>query len=454
MMNWFYYLLEANLYLAVFYGCYRLLLHNETFYSTNRFFLILSTLMAFSLPLLQIGYLNQLFESRIEQVVNPVLLETGNQESAFPDLDLAIYVLYSGVAIFFILKLLRDLYQIFALSRRSKRYQKDKVTYVILNHHNAAFSFFNLLFIQSDVQGKETILKHELVHIRQGHSLDIIFFEIIQILNWFNPITYLIKKDIKLLHEYIADEQTTLKEIGKYDYALFLIKNSFGMEANPLSNHIFNQSVLKQRINMLNKEKSTGRARLKILFALPIAAAMLGTSTMAFTKDYSLVDLYPERVASNISPAEKQQAIQSPKNQEPVKPKPVKTPKFPPPPPPGAVSKIKLPPPPPPPGAVSKIKFPPPIITRDKKPVKKTSKSKKNQVIKFAAPIVRDDKKVEVTTAPTTTIGYSKVAKEPAATIRVKGLSSKKVASNQPILTITSTNESKKDVNPKPESQP
>ncbi|MCX2453481.1 M56 family metallopeptidase [Pedobacter sp. PLR] len=430
MMNWFYYLLEANLYLAVFYGCYRLLLHKETFYSANRFFLILSTLMAFSLPLLQMGYLNQLFETGVDQQVGGILVGTSSNEPEFSILNLAIYLLYVGVAIAFSLKLLRDLYQIFALSKRSDRFQKDKVTYISLNQHNVAFSFFNLLFIQPDIQGKETILKHELVHIRQRHSLDIIFFEVIQILNWFNPITYLIKKDIKLLHEYIADEQTTLKEIEKYDYALFLIKNSFGMEANPLSNHIFNQSILKQRINMLNKEKSTGRARLKLLLALPIAAVMLGTSTMAFTKDYSLVDLYPEKVTSNIGSAETLKPIPFSGVQEPVKTKVQKTTKSSGVPPASKSPAVQPPPPPPPVPAVppapptkaAKVRFPPPIVRPDKKPVKKTSGTIKIDNIKFPPPIVTPDKKAKLQppTIPVEKIPAKKEQEEPHYSITVK----------------------------------
>ncbi|WP_316752380.1 M56 family metallopeptidase [Pedobacter gandavensis] len=398
MMNWFYYLLEANLYLAIFYGCYRLLLHQETFYTINRFFLILSTLAAFSLPLLQIGYLNQLFETTVEQQAMAVLVQTSNTEAPLSILNLAILLLYSAVIIAFSAKLLRDLYRIFSLSKVADRYTIDKVTYVNLNQHNAAFSFFNLLFIQSDIEGKETILKHELVHIRQRHSLDIIFFEIVQILSWFNPITYFLKKDIKLIHEYLADEQTTLKEIGKYDYALFLIKNSFGMETNPLSNHIFNQSILKQRINMLNKEKSTGRARLKILFALPIAAVMLGTSTMAFTKDYSLVDLYPEKVVSNMGSTEIINPIPFSAKQEPVKAKAKKTTKNKavPPAPPAPPAQASPPPPPAPPKKADLIKFPPPIVRPDKKPVRKPSGSIKKDVIKFPPPIVTPDKKAEI----------------------------------------------------------
>lgn len=294
MMNWLYYLLEANLYVALFYGCYHLLFHKETFYSINRYFLIGATLLAFALPLLQIGYLNRFFQPEYDAMptgaVNPIADEGSDL------IKLGISSLYWLVAMFFSLKLLRDLYQIIALSRTTKKHHDGQVIHIELEKGKSAFSFFNLLFIPANAAGKETILKHEMVHIRQRHSLDILFFEIIQILNWFNPVSYLIKKDIKLLHEYIADELTTNEEIQKHDYALFLIRNSFGAETKQLSNQIFNPSILKQRINMLNKEKSTGRARLKLLLTLPLVGGMLCTSTVAFTKDYGLVDFYPNTI--------------------------------------------------------------------------------------------------------------------------------------------------------------
>lgn len=295
MMNWLYYLLEANLYLALFYGCYHLLFHKETFYTINRYFLIGATLLAFALPLLQIGYLNSFFQQPEYEA-----LTTGPGRPIANDgsdlVKLGISSLYALVVIFFSLKLLRDLYQIIALSKTTKRHQDGQVVHIQLEQGKSAFSFFNLLFIPADVAGKETILKHEMVHIQQKHSLDILFFEIVQILNWFNPVSYLIKKDIKLLHEYIADELTTNEEIQKHDYALFLIRNSFGAEMKQLSNQIFNPSILKQRINMLNREKSTGRARLKLLLAVPLVGGMLCASTVAFTKDYGVVDLYPNAI--------------------------------------------------------------------------------------------------------------------------------------------------------------
>ncbi|SHG39895.1 BlaR1 peptidase M56 [Pedobacter caeni] len=418
-MNWLYYLLEANLYLALFYGCYRLLFHKETFYTLNRYFLISSTLLSFVLPLLQIGYLNRFFQdSGAAQIPATALVKPiAEQENLFYPV---LTILYWLVVIFFSLKLGRGLYQIIALSRKTERHHDGEVVHISIEQGTAAFSFFNLLFIQPDAAGKETILKHEMVHIRQKHSLDILFFEIVQTLNWFNPISYLIKKDIKLLHEYIADELTTKEEIRKHDYALFLIRNSFGAEMKQLSNQIFNPSILKQRINMLNKEKSTGRARLKLLFALPLVGGMLLTSTVAFTKDYGLLDFYPDKMSSINSRDNVQDTIkkkEAKKNHRVPGAKVLKAnsgypappmPKSPPPPPPREPGTPPTPPrepgtpPAPPLKRLNKIKFPPPIVTPDRPVPKEKRKSK----VKFPPPIVTFDqpktssKPVEVPSPP------------------------------------------------------
>ncbi|QPH39397.1 gliding motility-associated C-terminal domain-containing protein [Pedobacter endophyticus] len=161
-----------------------------------------------------------------------------------------------------------------------------------LERSKVAFSFFNMIFLDPQLPDKDTIIRHELVHIKQRHSIDVVIFEMVQIVNWVSPITYLIKKDIKLIHEFLADEGATSKGVEKYNYALFLIKNASAIQDVALSNQIFGSSNLKSRISMLNQKKSAKWARLKLLFVLPISIGTLCISTMAFTKDYGFIDIY------------------------------------------------------------------------------------------------------------------------------------------------------------------
>jgi hypothetical protein len=314
-MTWLYYLLEANLYLSIFYGFYLVFLQKETFYGLNRLYLISSSLFSFILPLLQIGSFNLLLHGKKDfdlVYIDPNLSRTGNNLSvtALEDVSTVIYLL---IVSYLVIKLLSRLHELVSLARKGKRERHGDIVYVELKSSLVAFSFFNLLFINPLCEGKDTVLKHEMVHIRQKHSLDILFFEFLKIVNWFNPIVWLIQKDIKLLHEYIADDITTNTDVQKHQYAMFLIQNSFGVTPNSLTNQIFNQSILKRRIKMLNKKRSAGKARLKILLAVPIVGGMLFASTVAFSKDYALIDLYPERHSSSDSQVAQEKNSQEPK---------------------------------------------------------------------------------------------------------------------------------------------
>jgi len=306
-MNWLYYLLEANLYLAVFYAFYRLFLHQETFYSINRYYLIISTFISFALPFFQVGYLNSFFPFAQSAVAAIPLTAVPATDIAAPatqlpaaaahsfELSTLCFVIYALIAAGFLLKMIISMARIFHIFFTAKREKTAKVIYVELEGTHTAFSFFNILFINPNLNRKETVLEHEMVHINQNHTVDVIFFELVQIISWFNPITYFMKEDIKLVHEYIADELTTSISIQKHDYALFIIENSFGVIPNKLSNQIFNHSLIKRRIEMLNKEKSGGLTKFRLLLLIPLGLGLLLTSTIAFSKEYILFDLLPQK---------------------------------------------------------------------------------------------------------------------------------------------------------------
>jgi beta-lactamase regulating signal transducer with metallopeptidase domain len=396
MMNWLYYLLEANLYLAVFYGFYRLCLHRETFYTLNRFFLILSAFISFLLPLLKVSSIYSLFSTAEtgRMVVTTVKLEKANTGAAlWFNLQTVIYALYFLIAALLLIRMIISLTGIFKVYYKASRYKIDNVIYVELDNQQSAFSFFNILFINANVTEKKTVLKHEMIHISQNHSADILFFELLQIISWFSPVVYMIKQDIKLIHEYIADELTTASDVHKHDYALFLIENSFGVVPAKLSNQIFNQSLIKRRIKMLNKEKSGGLAKYRLLLLAPITLGLVAASTMAFARDYAVLDLLPQKslqqdtikLQSQNKPSQKVKKLPPPPPVQPAgkaakssPPAPqIEIVRFPPP----KVTKKRLVPPPPPVEPADKaakasppepkievIRFPPPKVTKKRLP--------------------------------------------------------------------------------------
>ncbi|RZL19506.1 MAG: hypothetical protein EOO96_25950 [Pedobacter sp.] len=287
-MSWIYYLLEANLYLSVFYIFYRLVLHKETFYVANRFYLLCSVVFAFLLPFLQIGFL-------LKPVIQyQQIAYSQAEESPFLTIENGLLLIYGMGAAFLLLRLLVGFKHIIAMLAKADVKLENGLKIIELSNTKTAFSFFSFLFIDPSLPQKNIVVKHEMVHINQKHSVDVLLFEFVQILSWFNPLVYLLKKDIKLIHEYLADEATTNYDVAKYEYAMFLIQNTYDSQNLPLTNQIFNSSILKQRISMLNQKKSAKWARLRLLITLPLAGAMVCVSTMAFTKNYGVLDLYPK----------------------------------------------------------------------------------------------------------------------------------------------------------------
>jgi len=355
-MEWLYYLLEANLYLAIFYGFYRLFLHQETFYTLNRAYLVLSSVLAFALPFLQLGFLKK------EMVFTYTGFVEVQEQTPFLTTENLSLLLYLAVSLVFVAKITWGLRHIKRLINGARKRKENGITIIEIENSKMAFSFFDLLFIDPNISQKATVLKHEMVHIKQLHSFDVLFFELIQISSWFNPITYLIKNDIKLIHEYLADEETTQKDIEKYEYALFLIQNSYGNQEVTLSNQFFNSSILKNRISMLNQKKSAKLARLKLLFVLPLTGSMLCLSTVAFTKTYSTMQLGAKKESLSMvlqdtlkKKSDKKRLPPPP----PVEPNPAKT-------------KRAMP-------LKDQVRFPPPIVKKDGK--------------KLPPPVVKMDKK-------------------------------------------------------------
>ena len=299
-MSWLYYLLEANLYLVLFYGFYKITLQKDTFFKLNRFYLITSSVLALVFPFIQLGFLKKPI-----LILNDLIVQPSASEPQYSDIlplqevkqdfltaDHIVFAIYILVAFSLLIKMILTIKNIVKIKNQPSITLENGVELIELKNSKMAFSFFNSIFLDPHLPDRHTIIKHELAHINQKHSFDVLFFEILQIVNWFNPILHFLKKDVKLIHEYLADEETTKAEIERYPYAMFLIQNSVGFQNFKLTNQIFSSSILKKRITMLNQKKSANWARLKMLILLPLIAGVLALSTMAFTKDYGVLDLY------------------------------------------------------------------------------------------------------------------------------------------------------------------
>lgn len=257
------YILFANISLLLFLGIYYTFLRRLTFFQENRIFLLSALIGSFILPLLHFLDLSshQEYYSGIQTMSLPVIeITQGNEISPnHPSKTLPYDTLWTiyfiGCFVFFI-KLISKL-------------SKVRKTFKNAPLRNVSFSFFNRVYIHDQADYRSDLIrKHEAVHVRQRHSLDLLLVEIIQVFNWFNPFLGLYKKELKFQHECIADQICAAD--NKNQYAKLLVANAMNVQLNSIFNEFSNKSLLKQRIMMLFKKKTKRVYYLFYALVLPV----------------------------------------------------------------------------------------------------------------------------------------------------------------------------------------
>jgi TonB family protein len=147
----------------------------------------------------------------------------------------------------------------------------------------SSYSFFKKIYLGNQLVSP-LICEHENIHAAQWHSADILLIELVIIFNWFNPAAYFFRKELKNVHEFIADEGALKSASNKREYALLLLSQTFETPINNLVNTFFNQNLLKQRIMMIQKNKSQKKALLKYSLSAPLLMLMFILSSATVDK--------------------------------------------------------------------------------------------------------------------------------------------------------------------------
>lgn len=280
-MSWAHYLLQVNIYLIIFYCFYKLLLNKETYFGLNRLYLVSSGIFSLAIPFLRFELFsekivsNKLYVSvsEINTVVsNYAVLPQTQEQYDWGRLIVIIYLL--GAFIYFI----NFLYQLFTINQLFNKPDE-----------NGAFSFLNRKSVAANLPERATIDLHEDIHVKQLHSLDVIFFEIIGIITWFNPVIYAYKKTIKNIHEYLADEAAAKFQGDKETYAMLLLTQALGIKPNSLTNGFASKSLIKKRIFMLHKQRSKKIAILKYGIFIPLFALAVLLSSATIRKNNQIL---------------------------------------------------------------------------------------------------------------------------------------------------------------------
>lgn len=283
------YLLKVNAGIALFYAFYKLFCCKDTFFHWRRFALLGFLAVSFLYPALNFEHwvkeqpsMNGLADYYAEWIyMDEVMVETA-PVSPTPDLVTMLgYMWMVGVGVM-ALRFLVQLFSIFSLVWRGKKERVDGVRVVCLEEASNPFSFFGWIFVHLPhlkEDNRQEILMHELTHVRQGHSMDVVISELITIVCWMNPFMWLLKAEIRLNLEYLADSKVTegMESPKEYQYHLLGLANQ--NRQTGLYNH-FNVSHLKNRIVMMNKKRTSATGRIKYALFAPLAVALLLVSNI------------------------------------------------------------------------------------------------------------------------------------------------------------------------------
>ena len=320
------YILKSAACLAVFYLFYKLLMSRDTFHRFNRFALLGLLVLSSLLPLVEASVNSPAAVQETMLTLEQLLLladiqpEGESMAAATPSatvlwLRAALLVYLTGI-VFFIVRNLCSLARLGRLIRQGKRealdsYLPDRkeknVRLVVHDHDIAPFSWMHWIVIaRKDLEenGRE-ILIHELAHIRNRHSWDLLLADLCIFVQWFNPAAWLLKQELQNIHEYAADETVLREGVNARNYQMLLIKKAVGTRLYSMANS-FNHSSLKKRITMMLKEKSNPWARAKYLYILPLAAlavtAFARPEVSAVADEISAVKVIAPAVHDSIQP--------------------------------------------------------------------------------------------------------------------------------------------------------
>lgn len=257
---------------GVMFLYYQLSLKDKTFHHYNRFYLLGAMVISLLLPLIRVDDFTIEVSSDLYRLLDKI--QNFNTEKNIDNGHIYFRIIFSAlglVSLYFLGKLMVGIFKIQKLKKQFQKESFDGINFYRTNLTEAPFSYFKNLFWKNTItlnsEVGEQILKHEMVHIQQKHSFDKIFIEIITSVFWFNPFFHIIKKEISLIHEYLADKKA-VKQSDTKAFAQMLLASHFSGTQLPATSP-FLSSNLKKRLKMLQKPKTKfGYARR--IFALPV----------------------------------------------------------------------------------------------------------------------------------------------------------------------------------------
>ncbi len=282
------FLLTSGISMAVLLALYYLLLQREKMHRFNRFYLLGSILVSLVLPLINIPIYVEAEAVETATTATNVLQPTVmGQEESINHWRYVLWGVYALVTMLFSIRFALNIYRFYSVKKQSNTLSYKGATVVLLNEVVAPHTFFSNIFVsRDDYNNRHTepeLFTHELAHVNQRHTLDILFIEALKTLMWFNPLIYFYKRAIQLNHEFLADAATLSQHHNVTNYQSLLLGKTQPALHFALASSI-NFSITKKRFIMMTKTTSKSKATLLKLAALPVLAGLvyaLSTETVA-----------------------------------------------------------------------------------------------------------------------------------------------------------------------------
>jgi hypothetical protein len=271
------YLLKSMILSGIFFGYYSLFLKNTIYHAYNRFYLLASMALSLAIPFIKLSMFS-ITEEQAAGAKQVLIYLTQIPRSPVQEENIAWEIIVmTTISSLFVCYLVYSVLRIFRLKAMNSHTQMGEFTFIETDLDEAPFSFFSNLFWKKSIsiedESGQKILKHELAHIREKHSWDRLFSQIICAVFWMNPFNWFIQKELQNIHEFIADREAV--GAGEVDaFAKMLLQTHYGNHfLNP--SHSFYYSSIKRRIIMLTISQSPKYAYLRKVAVLPMLAFIL-----------------------------------------------------------------------------------------------------------------------------------------------------------------------------------
>ena len=268
----------------VLYFAYKLLFRNSNRFQLNRIILLTISVFAFALPFIRINIEGQHFQEMTSfkeemDVIfysDAVIEETPVEANTLSVTDIISYIYIVGV-VFFLMKFVYNIVKIYKIKAGKKIETIDDVNFIYTNESHIPFSFLKNIYIPKD-NLDAMIIKHEMSHVKNYHSVDVILMEIMIAFQWFNPFIRMIKNELKSNHEFIADSEAIKDEDEKSNYMMLLLQQCTADDFSTIANN-FSFLLTKKRISMITKNQKVKGSVIKVLLTLPVFALLILLNT-------------------------------------------------------------------------------------------------------------------------------------------------------------------------------